>query len=423
MRFVYTALVYLLLPFAFLRLLLRSRGNAAYRRRWSERLALFPPLPKPGAIWVHAVSVGETLAAVPLIRALQARYPERPLLVTTTTPTGSERVRALFGDSVAHVYLPYDLPGATRRFLDRTRPVLGVVMETELWPNLYRAAAARGVPLLLVNARLSPRSARGYGKIAGLTRSTLNCLAVIAAQSPADAERFLTLGAERERVVATGNLKFDLTLAPELEAQGRALRVQLGAERPVWIAASTHEGEDAQVLDAHARIRAQRADALLILVPRHPERFDRVAALCAARGFSCARRSRDQPCAADTAVYLGDTMGELLRLFAAADIAFVGGSLVATGGHNLLEPAALALPVLTGPHVFNFRQITDLLVQAEGARVVADSAELAAALTALWADEALRRRMGQRARAVVDANRGALERCLALIARHMPPAG
>lgn len=422
MRFVYNALLYLLLPFAFLRLLLRSRANPAYRRRWGERLALFPPLPRAGAIWVHAVSVGETVAAAPLIEALLARYPKRPLLVTTTTPTGSERVRALFGERVCHVYLPYDLPGAVRRFLDRAQPALGLVMETELWPNLYREAARRGVSMLLLNARLSPRSARGYGRIGGLVRSTLRCLDAVAAQSPADAERFLALGAAPTQVSVTGNLKFDLTLPPDLPAQGRALRAELGAERPVWIAASTHEGEDEQVLAAHRQVRAQRPEALLILVPRHPERFDRVAALCREQGLTVARRSRDERCAPDTTVYLGDTMGELLRLYAAADLAFVGGSLVPTGGHNLLEPAALGLPVLTGPQVFNFRQITDLLLEAEGARVVADAKALAAAVSELLDDTDIRRRMGERAQAVVAANRGALDRCLALVAERLPPA-
>ncbi|HEX5515696.1 MAG TPA: lipid IV(A) 3-deoxy-D-manno-octulosonic acid transferase [Gammaproteobacteria bacterium] len=415
MRRLYSIFFYLLLPAAFLRLFWRGRKAPAYRRRWAERLGWVPAMPGERPIWLHAVSVGETLAAVPLVRALQSRYPETPLLLTTTTPTGSERVRATFGDSVHHVYAPYDLPSVVQRFLNRTRPQLVVVMETELWPNLFHALRARGIPLLVVNARLSPRSTRGYQRLGRLTRATIGCIDTIAAQSPADAERYAVLGATAQQLVTTGNIKFDMTLPDDLAQAGQALRTGFGAQRPVWIAASTHEGEDEQVLAAHRQLLHRYPDLLLILVPRHPERFERVAVLCREQGFQLARRSYGET-GADAQVYLGDTMGELMRMYAAADVAFVGGSLVPTGGHNLLEPAALGLAPLSGPHLFNFQQIAELLAAVETLTLVADAAALAAQVERLLAEPAMRRAAGERARQVVEDNRGALARTLDLIA-------
>lgn len=415
MRRLYSILFYLLLPAAFLRLFWRGRKAPAYRRRWAERLGWVPAISGERPIWVHAVSVGETLAAVPLVRALQSHYPDTPLLVTTTTPTGSERVRAAFGDSVQHVYAPYDLPSVVQRFLNRTRPRLVVVMETELWPNLFHALRACGIPLLVVNARLSPRSTRGYQRLGELTRATIGCIDIIAAQSPADAERYAALGATAEQLVTTGNIKFDMSLPDNLAQAGKELRAGFGTERPVWIAASTHEGEDEQVLVAHRRLLDRYPNLLLILVPRHPERFERVAVLCREQGFQLARRSHGEV-GADAQVYLGDTMGELMRMYAAADVAFVGGSLVPTGGHNLLEPAALGLVPLSGPHLFNFQQIAELLAAMEALTLVADAAALAAQVERLLAEPALRRAAGERARQVVEDNRGALTRTLELIA-------
>lgn len=418
MRLTYTVLFYLLLPLAFLRLLWRSRHAPAYRRRWGERLALFKPFAGASPIWVHAVSVGEALAAVPLVRTLQTRYPDVPLLVTTTTPTGSERVRAAFGDGVLHVYAPYDVPGVVRRFLRRARPRLVVVMETELWPNLFHALDARNIPLLVVNARLSPRSAAGYRRLGGLTRSTIACVATIAAQSPADAERYASLGAGPAQLAITGNIKFDLPPTDALLTKGQALRHTLGEHRPVWIAASTHQGEEEQVLAAHRQLLVRRPDTLLILVPRHPERFDRVAALCQEQGFAVSRRSRGEPLQ-DAQVYVGDTMGELMQMYAAADVAFVGGSLVPTGGHNLLEPAALGLLPVSGPRLFNFQQIAELLTAADGLTIVHDAAELASRVEQLLNDPVQRQAAGMRAQAVVEANRGALQRTLELIERYL----
>lgn len=414
LRWLYTGLLYLGLPLALLRLYWRGRRDSGHRQRWQERLGFAPPLAAVGCLWIHAVSVGETRAALPLIRALRERYPEQPLLVTTTTLTGSRQVRQALGDQVYHVYAPYDLPGAVRRFLQRTQPQLALIMETELWPNWLRACAALGVPVFLANARLSERSARGYARIAWLTRSMLQDISWIAAQAQADAERFRSLGAQR--VIVTGNLKYDLQTPEDGPEQGRCLRQHLlGENRPVWIAASTHAGEDEPLLDVHAALRERWPTLLLLLVPRHPERFDSVAVLCRQRGLAVTRRSEPYPCAPESAVFLGDSMGELLLFYAAADLAFVGGSLVATGGHNVLEPALLGLPVLFGPHMFNFSEASQRLLEANAAWQVADTTELLATLTRLLADPGLRRAAGQRGREVVERHRGALTALLRCI--------
>jgi len=413
MRLLYTGLLYLILPLALLRLYWRGRHDAGHRRRWRERLGFFPPLPS-GCLWVHAVSLGETRAALPLIRALLERYPDLPLLVTTTTLTGSRQVREALGERVLHVYAPYDLPGAVRRFLRQTRPRLAVIMETELWPNLLRQCAVAGIPTMIANARLSERSARGYARIRRLTASMLRDVTLIAAQAEADADRFRALGAPR--VAVTGNLKYDLSLPDDLPERGWQLRRELlGEERRVWIAASTHAGEDEPILAALALLRPRWPELLLLLVPRHPERFDGVAALCRQQGCKLVRRSEQRACAPDTAVFLGDTMGELLLFYAAADLAFVGGSLVDTGGHNVLEPALLGLPVLFGPHMFNFTEASQRLLEAEAAWQVTDAAALATAVDRLLADPELRRTIGQRGRAVVERHRGALAALLRCI--------
>jgi 3-deoxy-D-manno-octulosonic-acid transferase len=413
LRLLYTGLLYLILPLALVRLHWRGRQDVGHRQRWRERLGFIPPLPSR-CLWIHAVSVGETRAALPLIRALLNRYPDLPLLVTTTTLTGSRQMREALGERVRHVYAPYDLPGAVARFLRQTRPKLALIMETELWPNLLRQCAVAGIPVLIANARLSERSARGYARIGGLTTSMLRDITLIAAQAEADADRFRALGAPRVEVA--GNLKYDLTVPDDLPERGQNLRRELlGENRPVWIAASTHAGEDELVLEAFARLRARWPELLLLLVPRHPERFGGVAALCQQRGFSVVRRSERRPCAPDTAVFLGDSMGELLLFYAAADLAFVGGSLVPTGGHNVLEPALLGLPVLFGPHMFNFTEAGERLLEAEAAWRVADAAELAAMVDRLLADPALRQTASQRGRAVVERHRGALAALLGWI--------
>lgn len=412
-RTLYTLLFHLGLPLVALRLFLRSRKAPAYAQRVGERFALGLPALKPGGIWVHAVSVGESIAAAPMIRALMQRHPDLPITVTCMTPTGSERIRALFGDQVQHCYLPYDLPWAAARFLDRARPVLGVIMETELWPNHIHQCARRGIALALANARLSERSARGYARFAGLTRPMLEEMSWIAVQTEAEAERFRQLGARPDCVSVTGSIKFDLTIDPELLARAADLRDQWQArQRPIWIAASTHAGEDEIILAAHRQLLEKHPDALLILVPRHPERFNPMAELCTREGLRTLRRSTGELVTADTQVLLGDTMGELLFLYALADVAFVGGSLVPNGGHNLLEPAALGKPVLSGPHLFNFLEIAAQLREVGALREVADAPSLAVAVAALWDEPASAARMAEAGLGVMKANQGALERLL-----------
>ena len=418
MRTLYSFLWYLLLPFLFLRLWLRGRKAPAYRLRWKERMAWgYRPGTLKNSLWVHAVSVGETLAAAPLIERLLADYPDVPLLVTTTTPTGSERVQALFGDRVTHVYCPWELPTALTRFMRAFDPQLVIVLETELWPNLCAAVKRHGAKLMLMNGRLSEKSYRGYGKLPRLIRPMMARFDALAVQTRVEAERYMALGAWPERVYPIGSVKFDMTLDTVVKQAASQLRVSFG-DRPVWIAASTHPGEDAPVLAAHKTLRAQKPDALLILVPRHPERFDGVADQVREAGLSVARRSQQEP-AADAAVYLADTMGELLMLFGACDVAFVGGSLVPVGGHNLLEPAAWEKPVLTGPHLHNFTAIAQLLDDAGGLSVVDSGEALGDKLQALMSDPDQCARQGQAAAAVVEANRGALEKGLELIAMEM----
>ncbi len=422
MRYLYSVLFYLALPAVVVRLWSRGRRAPDYRLRWGERFGYCAPVPE-GCIWVHAVSLGETRAALPLIRALRERYPKRSLLITSMTPTGSRQVRESLGDSVYHCYLPYDIPTAVDRFLARARPVLGVIMETELWPNLFHACAAAGIPLVIANARLSARSARRYAWLPGLSRRTLNCARLIAVQSELDGQRFLQLGVEPTRLRVTGNIKYDLSLPSGLRAQGAELRRSLFGNRSVWIAASTHQGEDEQILTAFESLRAAFPDLLLVLAPRHPERFDEVAAICRARGLELVRRSQQRRCSASTQVFLADSMGELLLFYAAADVAFVGGSLVPTGGHNVLEPALLGVPVVFGPHMFNFTEAANHLLVAGGAWQVADTAALTSCVAELLADGVLRSRAGGTGRRAVVANRGALARLFECIESELSPAG
>ncbi|HWD32389.1 MAG TPA: lipid IV(A) 3-deoxy-D-manno-octulosonic acid transferase [Pseudomonas sp.] len=418
-RTLYTLLFHLGLPLVALRLFLRSRKAPAYARRIGERFAMNLPAMHKGGIWVHAVSVGESIAAAPMIRALLQAYPQLPITITCMTPTGSERVRAMFADEprIQHCYLPYDLPWAAGRFLDHVQPKLAVIMETELWPNHIHQCAKRGIAVALANARLSERSARGYARFAGLTRPMLAEMNLIAVQTETEGERFRQLGARPECVQVTGSIKFDLRIDDQLLPRAQALREQWQAgQRPVWIAASTHEGEDEVILAAHRQLLEHHADALLILVPRHPERFNAVFDLCSAQ-FPTIRRSSAAPVGSQTAVLLGDTMGELLFLYALADIAFVGGSLVPNGGHNLLEPAALSLPVISGPHLFNFLEIAAMLRDAGALQEVDDAQGLAAEIRRLIELPQDARRMGEAGRTVMKANQGALQRLLDGLAR------
>lgn len=406
--YLYSFLFYLALPLIIIRLYWRSRNLPAYRKRLGERFGYYS-YKLDQCIWIHAVSVGESLAAIPLIKILQTHYPMMHFLVTTMTPTGADRIKASLGESVTHVYLPYDLPSAVARFLNAMNPCIAMIMETELWPNLFAACYQRQIPICLLNARLSDRSAKKYGYIAAFTRHMLERLTIIAAHGKTDAERFIALGAKDDQVKLTGNLKFDLQLPHDLQQKARDLRELLGINRFVWIAASTHEGEEEQILAVHQQIVTKNPTALLILVPRHPNRFDEVARLCERMGFEITRRS-SKSSTTRSSIYLGDTMGELLFLYAVADVAFVGGSLVAQGGHNMLEPGALGKAILTGKHLFNFKEISDMFIAAQALIVVSDVKSFTQQLFYLMEHPSECRKMGERALGVIAANQGALQK-------------
>jgi len=415
LRYLYTLAMYLATPLLMLRLMTRGMRYGSFHQRWSERFGVFPAPDLHGSLWVHAVSVGEVNAAEPLIKALQRDYPNAPLVITTVTQTGSARVHQLFGGSVFHVYLPYDLPFAVRGFLERVRPRLALIVETEIWPNLYYACRRRGIPLMIVNARLSERSLRGYRPLRGLVRPALNSVRLIAAQSRTDAGRYRSLGADPTRVIVSGNLKFDMPIPEDAVRDGGMLREQWGRLRPVWIAASTHEGEELPVLEAHLEVLQRLPDALLLIAPRHPERFKLVENSVRSLGFAMATRSADRVPGPAQQVFVIDAMGELMPFFAAADLAFVGGSLVPIGGHNVLEPAALSTPVLVGPHTFNFEEITLTLINEGGAARVTRASQLGSAVLRLLRDRPARERMGRLAQVVFDSERGAVKRVIALI--------
>ncbi|MDM3866601.1 lipid IV(A) 3-deoxy-D-manno-octulosonic acid transferase [Proteus faecis] len=417
----YQVLLYLIQPLIWLRLLLRSRKAPAYRKRWGERYGFCKGKVVPQGILLHSVSVGETLAAVPLVRALRHHYPDLPITVTTMTPTGSERVRSAFGDDVYHVYLPYDLPGSVNRFLKTVDPKLVIIMETELWPNLISKLHQRKIPLIIANARLSERSAAGYQKLGSFVKTMLQKITLIAAQNQEDGERFIELGLKRSHLHVTGSLKFDISVTPELAARAVALRRQWAAHRPVWIATSTHEGEETIILETHKKLLTQFPQLLLILVPRHPERFPKAEQLTREAGLKYTLRSIDAVPDAQTQVVIGDTMGELMLLYGIADLAFVGGSLVERGGHNPLEAAAHAIPVIMGPHTFNFKNICAKLDQAEGLITVTDSESMATAIASLLNDEDYRRYYGRHAVEVLHENQGALLRLLTLLSPYLPP--
>ena len=417
-RWLYTLAFYLATPVLLFRLYQRGRDNPGYRQRVLERFGIYANAPLNASLWLHTVSVGEFMAAQPLIRRLLQANHDSPIVITTMTPTGSERVQSTFAPEiqagrVAHVYLPYELPAAINSFLSRFSPRILVVLETELWPNLIHFTHKRGIPILIANARLSAKSARGYQKVSLLTRPMLREISVIAAQSEADGERFIELGLPPASLQVTGTVKFDLNVDDELMQQAKALREQWGGQsRKVFIAASTHEGEDEQVLEAFRLIHCERPEALLVLVPRHPERFESAAALLQRHGWKTARFSQSQPVTPETSVVLGDVMGQMLKLLAAADVAFIGGSLEPVGGHNMLEPLAVGTPAITGPHVFNFQMVADLLTEQGALTTVTTPLGLGQAVLALFNDEAARQRLARQGRAVMEQNRGALDRVL-----------
>lgn len=413
MRFLYTILFFLILPFIFLRLWIKGRKSPGYRQRWSERLGWVQPCDKP-VIWLHAVSLGELMAARPLIHELQAKFSDHIIFISNMTVTGSKLAQQLAQNNpqIRHAFVPYDLPFAIQRFLNRLKPEIAIVMETELWPNLLHYTAKYRIPILLANARLSEKSFHGYRKLKIFFKPLLQKIDCIAAQTQADAERFIQLGATANNVQVFGNIKYDVAIPEQLIEQGRQFRESLGRERAVLIAASTHAGEETKVLASFSKLLEKYPNALLILVPRHPERFEEVATLCQNRGFSFLRRSQKPQNFDSTQIFLGDSMGELFFYYAVADIAFVGGSFAAVGGHNLLEPAALQIPVLSGPQLHNFTEISNLLLAAKGLLVVNDENELLQTWKKLLSDRQLCVEIGKNAQNVVNKNKGAILRYL-----------
>jgi 3-deoxy-D-manno-octulosonic-acid transferase len=421
LRFIYSWLIRFAAPFAFAVLLWRGLRDRGYWQGLAERFGRGVPLSSP-SIWLHAVSLGEMSAAAPLVRALHSRYPQLALAVTAATPAGRARASDLFAEVADIRFLPYDTPGSVRRFLERIRPRVAIIMETELWPNLFSECERRRVPVFLASARLSAKSVSRYRRLGKLFSGVFTPNVAVAAQSADDAERFRSIGASANQTRVIGNVKFDVGVDAGGIETGKILRAAYGAKL-VWVAGSTHAGEEEQVLAAHALLQAHRPDSLLLLVPRHRDRFAAVADLLARRGVKFARRSgMTRPLPIDTQVLLVDTIGELAALYASADVAFVGGSLVPIGGHNLLEPAALGLPVLTGPSHFNSKEIALLLLRRGAALEVANPQELAAALQRLLEEPAERRRMGNIGKDIVESNRGSVDRLLTLIEPSLPAA-
>ncbi|KQN95732.1 MULTISPECIES: lipid IV(A) 3-deoxy-D-manno-octulosonic acid transferase [Stenotrophomonas] len=419
LRGLYSALLYLLLPITVYHLVWRGFRVREYFKRWDERYASYPESGRRPCVWLHAVSVGEVNAAAPVVDALRRQRPDIRWVITTITPTGSQRVRALWGDAVDHVYLPYDVPGSAGRFLDHFHPSLALILETELWPNLLFGCRDRRIPVYILNARLSARSLKGYRLLRPLVGRALRTVTCVAAQSREDARRFVVLGAREEQVCALGNLKFDIR-PPDPTPLLAAFHAHVPAGRVTWIAASTHEGEEQAVIDLHARVLERYPDALLLWAPRHPERFGKVEASVQARGWRVSTRSAERWPGADTQGFVINTLGELMPFFACAQVAFVGGSLQAIGGHNLLEPAAMGTAVITGPHLHNFAEISRRMSEAGALSICDDVDQLGDELLHLLGDVSARRKMVEAGAELVANGRGALERTLELIGPSLP---
>ena len=410
-------------PLLLVRLAVRGFGNRAYWRRWPERIGFTSGPTAPHLAWVHAVSVGEVNAAAPLVQAIVEQYPGQRLVVTTMTPTGSDQARRMFGDAVDHAYIPYDFPGAVSRFLARVRPELAVIMETEIWPNVLRGCQARRIPVTFANVRLSQKSFDGYRRVRALFRGPLQSAAAFAVQSEADAARLRALGARKGTVHITGSIKFEVPLPARLTELARHLRSHWGSDREIVVAGSTHEGEEQVILDAYDAVKRDHPTLLMVLVPRHPERFDQVARLVRRAGYRFARRSESAASLpAELEIYVGDTMGELPTFYAAADVAIVGGSFVPVGGHNILEASAVGIPVIFGPHMFNFDDISRTTL-ARGAGLQAQRPEELGALLAEYLGQPRKRAQAGRAGArMVEENRGALAHTLGILQPHLKKA-
>jgi len=411
----YTLIFNLILPFVLLRLFCRGVKIPEYRQRWQERLGIYQTKPCNIKIWLHAVSVGEAETAFLLIKQLQTSHPDINILVTTTTPTGSARVSTVLGDSVEHVYLPYDLPKIVDRFLAHFQPEIAVIMEKEIWPNLFAACASRQIPIFIINARLSARSARAYLKIPGLVKPTLMNVELIATQTADDKTRFIEIGTNPEKVQVLGNIKFDIKIDNRVFAAGQALKNSLFAERFVWIIGSSHQGEETVFLKLYSALKTHIPSLLLLMAPRHPERFKTVKHLCENHGLSVVMRSETQKIEQFCDVYIADSIGELRMLYAAADVAFVAGSLSPVGGHNVLEPAAVGTPVLFGPHMHNFQEIADNMLNADAAILCSDETAISQAILRLYTETDFRHAMGAKAKAFVEKNRGATSRIARLL--------
>ena len=420
LRGLYSAVLYLLLPITVYHLVWRGFRVREYFKRWDERYASYPESGGQPRVWLHAVSVGEVNAAAPVVNALRELRPDIRWIITTITPTGSQRVRALWGDAVDHVYLPYDVPGSVNRFLAHFRPSLALILETELWPNMLFGCRDRGIPVYILNARLSARSLKGYRVLRALVSRALRTVTCVAAQSADDAARFIALGARPEQVRALGNLKFEIH-PPDPTAVREGFHQHVPDTRPVWIAASTHEGEEQAVVDIHRRLLERHPDALLLWAPRHPERFAKVEAVAREQGWRVATRKAQQWPEPGTQVFVLNTLGELMAFYACARVAFVGGSLQPIGGHNLLEPAAMGVAAITGPHLHNFAEISRRMDEAGALRICADAQAVGATVEQLLENDVERERMIEAGRALVANGRGALERTLELITPQLPP--
>jgi len=412
MRYLYTFVLYLALPLILLRLKWKARRAPAYSKRWKERFGFYKSQKLNDSIWFHTVSYGEAVAALPLIKKTLAEHPDKNVVVTTMTPTGSDCITKNIGDSVHHVYIPYDFPSAIKRFIKHFDPKIAVIMETELWPNLLHFTYKKNIPILLANARLSIKSMKGYQRISKLIKPALNKITTIAAQSKIDAKHFTQLGVSDNKIIITGNIKYDLEIPVDITEQSEKLRNIWGSDRLVWIAASTHQGEDEKVLTAFKKILITLPNTLLLLVPRHPERFEQVAKLCQQQGFNTNTYSNVEQTTPNTQVIVGDVMGKMLLFYSASNVAFVGGSLANIGGHNPIEPASLSVPVVTGPHTFNFTEISHTLKNAGAMFEINNEEELADKTLALLQDQTLAKEAGESGLEVVKQSRGALSKHL-----------
>jgi 3-deoxy-D-manno-octulosonic-acid transferase len=421
MRIFYSAVFYLIIPFVLLRLYWRGFKTPHHRQRWNERFAIYSQTYPQGVIWFHAVSVGEVEALFPLVKQIQTLHSDSPILITTMTPTGSARVKAVLGESVAHVYVPYDLPDAVYRFMQCFKPKLAVMIETEIWPNLFAHCGKNNIPLYIVNARIAAKSVANYQKLSALIHPALAQVELIATQTEADAEHFIAIGGSKDNVKNLGNIKFDVEIAQETIELGKHLKADLFKDRFVWLIASTHKDEEAIFLELYPIIKAKIPELLLVIVPRHQQRFAEVKKLCEAQ-LTTVMRTANAPINTQTDLYLVDTIGELKMFYAAADIAFVGGSMVSAGGHNILEAAAVGVPVLFGPYMTNFKEIADGVLKQQAAIQCQTTEDLVQAVLTLYQQPDYRAELIAKGKAFIRDNQGTVTRICELFAAALKPS-